>query len=333
MINKKVWNLTHEDLDGAACSILLKNVFSSVVVEAVQYYELGKRLEEISNTVGFFNQYDAIYLTDLNLEAQHITKITTMLQVSNYQGELVILDHHEDSCFLHNPENNFYVVPGICAATITKEFLGTLTNDKMSYLDEFVTLTNDYDLWEMKYPQSKQLQLLYTAMVTDSPDGIKQGFNKFLQTYHKGISFNHLDNNDLQIIRKYENTINNMWDSLEVDVIPNTKIAMIGVAKKHSNEMCHRILESNVGIDVVINFNPRGAAASVRASERVNGMNLPSVIDAVFPYGGGGHKLAAGFAFPKVNYKMPFNEKWPIVQDWINKFTSALTHVYPELKA
>ncbi len=334
----KVFNLTHQDLDGAACSIVLKNAFSSVVVEPIQYYNMNKRLQEMSETVGFFNQYDYIFLTDLNLEAHHCKTFFTMLQVSNYQGEVIIIDHHEDSGFLHDPEKNFFIQPGICAAMLVKEYVSKLANYSFDYLDEFINLVNAHDLWKDEsklFVKAKKLNMLYTFIVDEHQKGAKHGFNSFMQIYHKGIKFNNLSQNDMTIIKASEMDMDREWNELNVDLIPGTKIAMIGVSKKYTNEMCHRILDDvNNDIHVVINYNPRGSAASIRASKNIAGMNLPAVLNTVMPHGGsGGHKLAAGFTFPKVKFNTPWEEKWPIVQTWIDKLAKALVHVYPELKA
>jgi len=62
-------------------------------------------------------------------------------------------------------------------------------------------------------------------------------------------------------------------------------------------------------------------------------MNLPAVLNTIIPNGSGGHKLAAGFSFPKVKFNTPWEEKWPIVQEWITKISNALVTVYPELKS
>lgn len=326
-IQGKVLNITHNDLDGVVSSIVLVNAFDDVTIEHRTYYNINSFLNEASSVANYFNIYDYIVITDFNLSPPISQKLFSIMASNNYQGQLLILDHHESALYLHDPSQNFYVIPNISAAMLTYEYITKLIKVDLSYLFNMVYLANDYDMWIHKNTNSKKLNLILEYYMEEDKTN---GFLKFINDFKSGIDFNNLTKKVKDIIILKEGEIENEWNTLGVDMVPGYKIAIISTQRKYINEMCDRLLNGNYNIDVVINVNPNSTTANVRASSRIKNMDLSKVIETIFD-NGGGHKLAAGFRYPDIRNN-EVTEKMNIIQKHIKKFTDALAIVYPELK-
>lgn len=329
-----VFNISHADLDGVGCAIVLNNLFEKVESKYVTYYgTLNPVIKEMENNPFALNKYDIIMITDVSLTPDQMKRIFITLNVAGYQGQFIFLDHHESSKQLHNPKANIYVVDGVCGTKITKTFCESLLDTKLDHLNEMAELINDYDLWKHENPNSKKLQHLLTKeMKLD----IKQGLPNFAKKYHNGIQFNNLNESEKLIIKNAEDDITEVWDNLEVNLIDNSRIAFCFVNSDYINEMSDRLLNSpEVGVDVVITFDPKKKNGSIRASaSKIKNMNLTIVVEEISKtskvLSGSGHKLASGFYLKNCEFNSP--DKFEKVQKAVAELSKALMIVYPELK-
>lgn len=128
--------LTHNDLDGVGCAVVLKYFMKNKLdkVWNVGYNKLSDVVREIEPCT--------LFVTDLSLNQEDVNYLSEEFG----DDKLFLVDHHEDSYNLKIPFKNI----------ISNEFCGTkLLYNKFiksgfkatNYLHQFVTIVNDYDMW------------------------------------------------------------------------------------------------------------------------------------------------------------------------------------------
>lgn len=143
--------VTHYDLDGAVCAILLKSFIPDLKVNSCGYNNLNDILDEFV----FTNKKSII--TDLSLDKHHFNN----LFLSN--NNILYIDHHKTSLEYKDKSNDkvkIYINDKFCAAAnILKYF-----KDKHKFSESYKTLaylTNDFDLWQLKEIESQILNYIF----------------------------------------------------------------------------------------------------------------------------------------------------------------------------
>lgn len=337
-IKQKVLNLTHADLDGASSAMMLHALFTDVTSVPLSYgtsNKLTNYINEIAATPHMINQYDAIFITDLSLHADHVKKLFTAFAVADFKGHFVWLDHHDSSKEFHNPKNNIFIVDDICGAKLTKRYLESIYEVNLSKYDYFIELVDDYDLWKHKDKNSKRLNYIFNHYMKVDKDN---GYNNFMNYYLKNnIEFNNLTTLEQSIIYKAEKEISDTWENLDVTVMKDSKIGFMMVDPSLVSEISAMVLE-NSELDVIINYPPNYGSGSIRAKDtNIKDINVAKVAKYLFEHGNllssaGGHPHACGFTVKNLTYKMSSQEKFKLVQPVVSLITDALLSTYPELE-
>lgn len=336
-VNWKVLHISHDDLDGAGCSIVVNNIFNEVDTHYVNYFDkLEAWIKSIEMNPFQLKKYDFMMITDVSLKPEQLKRIFTAMAVSDYNGKFVFLDHHESSKLIYNPKANVIVVEGVSGAKLTMTYLEGLFETQLYRLYEFINLVNDYDLWLHKGPESMYIQYLFEhhTKTGKKADGIKE----FVEKYHNGICIKDISESEKNIINKKLAALEECWNTLDVSLYNNSKIAITFIEKNMFNELCQRLLDSpEAGIEVVINYPPGNTSGSIRAStKKIPNINIAKVLEALSKGSkvmeGGGHKVAAGFIVKDATYKQSSAEKFQYVMPVIEKICNGLITVYPELK-
>lgn len=173
IIPNKTCLITHNDMDGAGCSILLERACGDSINYVIKtgYGRITRAIERAA-TVS-----DNVIITDLNLTQQQVDLVN-----SSFKYKLLI-DHHSAS------ESDAIPFPSIinmkyCATYITAAWLRskgyTLTSD-MKFM---VKVINDYDLFKLDVEES----LLYNELFWEHRfwkfvSMFKYGFNAKLNDY------------------------------------------------------------------------------------------------------------------------------------------------------
>jgi len=147
-VNSKVLSISHNDLDGVGCSILLSAVFSDIEYMVCSYYNINEELLKIDH-----NDYDWIFITDIS---------PTIDELLDRLPNSILLDHHQTALWLHDPKKNRYINTNYSGTLLTKKFLDKMYGpDMLLRYRKLSVLINDYDLWIHKYPESKHLNDIY----------------------------------------------------------------------------------------------------------------------------------------------------------------------------
>jgi len=279
-INKKIWHLNHYDLDAVACGLVLKNTFEYVKMVPTGYGKLPKIILNIEKHLTK-EKFDYVYITDLNLEINQLKFINKVCKKLNIP--FIYIDHHESNIeLIHNPKKNRFVFIEQSAGVLTKNYIETKYNLDLSFLNEFLKYSNDYDLWKHKYKNSKKLNHLFEIYHP----------HKMIKRFING--FDKFNEMELKHIAKCEQEIENEWENLDISDTPGWKISSIILKNgKYINDMAERCLELD-NLDVLIIFYGNDKISVRAKNEDVN------VAETLTRYNlGGGHKYAGGCEFVK----------------------------------
>lgn len=260
----KILNITHVDFDGSVCAIILSHIFKNITILDTSFYKVDSILQNLD-----YSQYDYVFLTDIHPDKQENLYLS---------DKIILLDHHESALVMNDPSKMHFVVIGKCAAHLVKKFVEKYYNIKLSHLDDLVRLANDYDQWELKFPESKLMNdvmfYLYRA-------------KKFREQFFDGrVTFTDkekiwLKERALEFDRLYNSLSVFEFDTINGCIVNSTEFI---------NEICEKLMKEE-GYDVIFVRNPRNQRVSVRT--RIEGLDTGGLLKS---HGwGGGHFASSGF--------------------------------------
>ena len=160
--------LTHYDLDGAVCAILIRSLYPEIKVKGIGYPKLSESL------LALLQLQEPLIITDLSLALEDVDKIKAS------KVKTLWIDHHESSQYLKNLSTDLfttYVNTKFCgAANILKFFKGK--REFSTELKRLAYYTNDYDLWIHKEIESSILNFIFWS----------RKFNSFIDAFASGYS-------------------------------------------------------------------------------------------------------------------------------------------------
>ncbi len=285
--NARVLNISHLDLDGAAASIIVANVFNNVKYRYFRYDEVDQFLRTTD-----LSEYDVILLTDISPNDSLLLE-----DIPNS----FLLDHHDSALCQHNPQNNRIVLNGKSAALLCKEFFESLYNIDLSYLNEFCTVVNDYDMWINNDVRGWCLNELHFKYWSDVFR------NRFIDG---SLNFNEDETNFIKERRSKFKKVFKETEIFELETINGCFV----MANEFVNDICSDILKT--GSEIVICLNPRNRNCSIRVAD--NGVHIGQILKEL--EFGGGHKQAGGIREPD---SIKFKTKLDILENLLyNRYAS-----------
>ena len=260
-VDAKILSISHNDLDGVGCQILLGAIYKNITYVNTSYVEIDRRLLNLDE-----NKYDFIFVTDISPNVK---------EVMDRYDNLILIDHHQNA--VHDPKNNQFVNYSHSATYLTHHFLTRKYGEtSLSKYKNFVTLVDDYDMWRLKYKGSKPLNDLYR----------KYNANKFRERFKTGEL--KLTSGEKAYIKKVQSSFEVLYD--EIEVYDFEKInACYFLSDTLVNEIAHKLLTED-GYDVVFFNTMKSYKLSVRSS--LDDFNFGTYLKSKDL--GGGHKKAAG---------------------------------------
>ncbi len=259
----RVLNISHCDLDGTVCQILLKQVFDNIEFINCQFYEIDDMLIKIVNKYN----YDFIILTDIHPEKEELLDIS---------DNIILIDHHKSVINYHNPTKKRFIVPKFCGAKLVKSFCEHYFDIDLSAYNEMVKLTNDYDLWIHEFPKSKQLNRI------------------FWYYFHTEFRFRFANGNidftkdEQDYITKKEIEFQNKIDNLKIYELDDVNGCLIK-SDPFIDETCDYLLKKE-NYNIVFAVNNKNNRVSVR--HNIEDFNVGELLKELNL--GGGHPMAAG---------------------------------------
>lgn len=280
-IDSKILSISHNDLDGVGCQILLGAIYKNITYMNLSYLDIDKRLLNLDET-----KYDFIFVTDIS---------PNVVEVMDRFDNLILIDHHQTA--EHNPKKNRFVKTTHSATYLTHHFLTRKYGDSiMSKYTKFVTLVNDYDMWELNYKGSKPLNDLYR----------KYNANKFRERFKSGIL--KLSKSEIDYIKRVKSNFNKIYNEIEIYDFESIN-ACYFLSDTLVNEIAHKLLHTD-GYDCVFFNTMKSYKLSVRSKLEDFNFGVYLKDKGV----GGGHKQAAGI---DVGTEEELNTMLNNIEEWL----------------
>jgi oligoribonuclease NrnB/cAMP/cGMP phosphodiesterase (DHH superfamily) len=151
--DRKVFHLSHIDLDGYSCQLL-----SSYVFKDTSYYNSNYGREILSRIDEIFDEIDDlpkdrkifILITDLNLSDKEAEYIEDRIDEDEHNIHIQLLDHHITGESVSKNFSWYYLYDGKSATQITYEYLKKnfgFGEYETEELEKFVVSVNALDIW------------------------------------------------------------------------------------------------------------------------------------------------------------------------------------------
>jgi len=261
--NNRILNLSHADLDGVGCSIVLQNIYKNIEFKSLKYGEVDSFLKTVN-----FKNYDCVILTDISPE--HI-------ETFDLSDKIFLLDHHETAVKYHCPEKNRLINTKNSASVFVKEFFEKLFNLDFYYLNDLISIIDDFDLWKLQDPRSKFFNELYFKMYESD----------FRRRFGNGNT--KLTQEEIDYVLQRKKEFNKLYENLDIYEFDSINACFV-ISTNFINDICHKLMEEK-GYQLTICINPKSRSCSVRTKEDC--LDVGKVLEILGL--GAGHKKSAGF--------------------------------------
>ena len=317
---KHIHHLSHIDLDGYGCQLIMKHTpFSCSFYNANYGAEVKEQLDLIvQNIKKSDNLEHLVLISDLNLsvdEAKWLDKEVQKLS-SKHNVELLLLDHHGsgEDCATRFDWYNLDTTK--CATKIVYEYAkNNFELQEPSWMKQFVTIVNAVDLWKQEEVESFEFGKVFMRLINEARELNRVMFAKEDNAYKlfiltKGITYidqkggNIALDDAIHSIKKsffkkeFNNTLDNLSTSYIVDLLGNYKESMTIYYKGYKGFLSYGVGNTSIvgngfltkypEYDFIVDVSYRGTM-SLRADNKVSVAQISKEWA-----GGGGHPNAAG---------------------------------------
>lgn len=173
MKNKIIYHLSHIDLDGYSCQLVMRYTPYKIFNYNANYgAEVKQKLELILENINKSNSSATILITDLNLtfdESRWLNNEVKMMNENKKDITLTLLDHHgsgEDSA---NKYEWYFLDTSRCATKITYDYaLEHFELDEPTWMNKFVNVVNAVDLWKQDEVENFEYGKVCMRLVTET---------------------------------------------------------------------------------------------------------------------------------------------------------------------
>ena len=264
--------ITHNDLDGIGCAILMEKVFPEVKTFTIDYRELPEVLPRVLEKA----KMSPVYITDIALTEE-------LAKLCDDHGKVQHVDHHISSKKVSDkyPWSLFDV--NNCATYLLWKMLSQYAN--LEDYKEFVELVDNYDTWGHGTQPTEKARDLNRLLKMLGPEVFVSRFKA-----KASVKFNSIEE---AII----NTDKNMEEKYLQEAITYTQamrdkdgnVFLLVAAEQYTSSLGNYLLQQFEEAEYVVILDMLHDKASLRSKGKVN------VADLAKACGGGGHAKAAGF--------------------------------------
>ncbi|MFA5132678.1 MAG: DHH family phosphoesterase [Candidatus Paceibacterota bacterium] len=282
---KQVIAITHSDLDGAGCLILLKLFFNVTRYQQCGYEKIDKHvlqaLEQLDDST-------LLMITDICPSIE----VCDQINAHKYKNQVLIIDHHKTKKWLSKYDFGSSFNPNRCATSLVYNFCMKIQNDdaKINESDSkyiFSKAIDAYDMWKLSSHHRFRGEGLNDLLQV-------LGFNSFVK--HMYININADLEKMKEIIeatreRRNEQITRTVEKNSPITVFcdPNGHRYSVILATQYQPETGHKFLKSHNEIDYVIIVNADENRVSLYTEK-----SDVDVSEIANKFGGGGHRQAAG---------------------------------------
>jgi len=285
--DSKVLSISHNDFDGVTSQIVLGHIFEDITYLNTSFYKIDSVLESVE-----YDRYDFVFVTDINPENK---------ERLNLSEKIILIDHHGSAIDANDPSKMHFVMPGKCAAVRTKAFVEKYYGVTLDHLDDLVRLCNDYDMWELKDPKSKQLNdvMFYLYRPKKFRDQFFDGRTTFTEKEQDW-----LEEREKEFARLYESLT--VFDFEKIN-------GCIVQSKEFINEICDKLMKEE-SYNIVFCRNPYHGRVSIRHNLPPEELDVGTILKE--KGWGGGHCQSAGMFCDDID---DFQKKCAALEELISK--------------
>ena len=315
---KKVFHLSHTDLDGYSCQLITKRCFEDISFYNSNYgSEIRVRLDQMIDDINRLGAKENLLLiTDLNLTMSDAKYLLKKAEDTSVDVELLLLDHHKTGIDCANEFDWYHLDVNRCATKITYDWFLEKSCD-IGDLKEYVDVVNAIDIW-LKDRDEFELGKVFMKIVSSSREINRVMFgdensryiffllNEAMKYMGKNNPNIELDNAIHSIKKSFftdkcDDTLDNLISDFIVDLLSQKKDEFTIYYDKYKGLLTYSIgnvsiigndfLVRNDDFDFFMDINGRGNI-SFRANNKADVSKISKEI-----FGGGGHANASGGRF------------------------------------
>ena len=184
---KKIYSISHNDLDGYGCQLVLSKKYPNLKTFNVSYGKpISKALKAVIRKI---KGQDKLFITDLNLDFEQAELIDNAQKRIGFT--LVLIDHHEKGKNIAKKYDWYHLDTSVCATKLTYNYIG-----EPEEIRHIVELVNSYDMWledNDNFDRAKSLNQIIWNHKNLFPSVLKGLENQFflymLESYGKLLEF------------------------------------------------------------------------------------------------------------------------------------------------
>ncbi|MDD3505548.1 MAG: phosphoesterase, partial [Sulfurimonas sp.] len=320
MNNKTIHHMSHTDLDGYSCQLIMKYTPYTLFNYNANYgAEVKQTLELVLQNIKAEDKSATILITDLNLnadEAKWLNSEVTKLNENKKDITLLLLDHHATGEESANKYDWYFLDTATCATKITYDYVKKhFEFDEPKWMEQFVNIVNAVDLWKMNERENFEYGKVCMRLISETRELNKIMFAKQDNEYKldlllEAVKYIGKENapivldESLHMIKKnffkkdHDNTLDNLVTEYVVKLLGEAKGEKTIYYKGYRGFLSYGVGNTSIigngfllaypEYDFIVDISYRGTL-SIRAN---NGVNV-ALISKEWT-GGGGHPNAAG---------------------------------------
>jgi len=320
MNNKIIHHLSHTDLDGYSCQLIMKYTPYKLFMYNANYgAEVKQKLDMILENIKKNDTKATILITDLNLtgdESRWLNNEVKKLNEAKKEITLTLLDHHgsgEDSA---NKYDWYFLDTLRCATKITYDYAkDNFELNEPTWMNKFVNVVNAVDLWKMQDEDNFEYGKVCMRLITESRELNKVMFADVDNEYKTSLlleATKFLDEKNAPIIldenihklkkdffkKEKNNTLDNLATEFIVELLGQAKDEKTIYYKGYKGFLSYGVGNTSIvgngfllaypEYDFIVDISYRGTM-SLRANNKVNVAQISKEWA-----NGGGHPNAAG---------------------------------------
>ena len=333
---KKVFHLSHIDLDGYSCQLIAKRCFKDIAFYNSNYgKEINERIYQIIQRIEFEKyEENLILITDVNLTLDQAKYLLKNVEESTENIELLLLDHHKTGQDCANKYDWYHLDVSRCATKITYDYFLKEGYD-IGDMEKYVDVVNAIDIW-LKDSAYFELGKVCMRLVSNSREVNRMLFSgqnsayifhllEKAQAYFEEENPHIVLDNQVHALKKSffakgeDNTLENLVSNFVVDML--SKNAGFMTVRYHDKKGLLTYSIGNVSIigndflvaytdfDFFMDINGRGNV-SLRANNNADVSELSKKV-----FNGGGHANASGGRFEGFKDSFVYDDIKEQVQD------------------
>ncbi len=317
----QIYHLSHIDLDGYSCQLVMSYVKYNIKSYNANYgAEVRSRLEEIVEDIKENRVYNSLILiTDLNLtmdESKWLNKQISLLNENNFKIKIKLLDHHGSGEDSSKKFEWYYLDTTRSATKITYEYAKKYFNLTVpNWMPKYIDIVNAIDLWKQEESFNFEFGKVLMRLITESRELNRITFGDDDRVYKlallkKATIFIEQNNANVELdnaihslkkeffITNKDNTLDNLSTNYIVNLLGQKRQNMTIYYKGYKGFLSYGVGNTSIigneflteftEYDFIVDISYRGTM-SFRANNQVNVAQISKEWVK-----GGGHPNAAG---------------------------------------